>query len=111
MSLPRDVNPNDLPAPPSPDVTPPPPPATGWMHRSDDGEQMRAVHDAAMARRHAARTGATFVPRPPPQQPPTGWMPHPADDGGQVARMHADRQSRSNPTILGRPVAFRSSSP
>jgi hypothetical protein len=85
-------------------------PPTGWMHRSDDGEQLRAAHAAAVARRHEAlSTGSTFVPRPPPQQPPTGWM-HRSDDG-QVARMYADRQNRLNPTILGQPLTFPSSSP
>ena len=85
-------------------------PPLGWMHSGDDGDQLRAAHDAAVARRHAAlSSGSEFVPPPmPQQQPPTGWM-HRSDDS-QVARMHADRQNRLNPTILGQPLTFPSSS-
>ncbi len=40
---------HDVPAAPSPNVTPDP---TGWMHRSDDGEQLRAAHAAGAIATH-----------------------------------------------------------
>jgi hypothetical protein len=87
--LPDDVKPDDLPTPPSPDMTPPPPPPTGW-EPSQDSDLMRAGHTAAMARRRrgAPSSGSEFVPAPPPRQPPIAA----ADDDGLVARMYADRQ-------------------
>src|SRR5712671_7887866 len=59
-----------------------PPDPTGWMHRSDDGEQMRAGHAAAVARRHRALSSEPqFVPAPPPPRPPQMGGMYPGDDG------------------------------
>jgi hypothetical protein len=112
------------PAETQPPVTLPPHPI-GWLRRSDDGDQIRAVHDASAARRLMAMTGSTFVPRPPPQhQPPTGRIAHP-EDNALVARTGADREGiqvtmrglsrassgnygkkETEPTAAGQPVTF-----
>jgi hypothetical protein len=86
MSLADDIDPNDLPASPSPDVNPAPPPS-GWMQSGNDVDQIRAVQAAARERMNRVlSSGPQFVPAP-PQQAPTGWMGHPADDG-LVARVN-----------------------
>jgi hypothetical protein len=93
-----------------------PSPPMGWMHSGDDGDQLRAAHDAALARRHAAlSSGSTFVPQDPTilGQPltfpssspePPGWVGQPRPMPKTL--LGAALEGASNPNPAGQPVTW-----